>query len=179
MDPSRVLVLYYSRTGTTRAVAQAIRAELRCDIERICDRTVRSGLLGFLRSVGDGLLGRGAELYPLQRNLRDYDLVIIGGPVWSGRICSPIRSFLDQHRGELDKVAFFCTYLGTGSARALREMSHHAERAPMLTLDVRTTDARSFAIAPKIRSLATALGVATGSKPRMVAQTLRLANEAA
>lgn len=158
MSSSRILVLYYSRTGTTRAVAQALRSELRCDIERIHDSTPRSGVGGFVRSALDSVLGRPAALLPIKSNLRDYDLVIIGGPVWSGHIATPIRTLLNQHRGELGRVAFFCTYLGTGSAYALKEMKAFAGKEPAITLDVRSADARSSAIRPKLRAFAAALG---------------------
>jgi flavodoxin len=50
MDPSRVLVVYYSRTGTTDTVARAIRHELGCEIEAIHDAKRRAGVVGYLRS---------------------------------------------------------------------------------------------------------------------------------
>jgi flavodoxin len=42
----KTLVVYYSRTGTTRKVAEAIAGILRCDIEEVVDTKKRSGILG-------------------------------------------------------------------------------------------------------------------------------------
>jgi flavodoxin len=57
MDPKRVLIVYYSRTGHTRDVARAIRDELGCEIERTADRGRRGGVLGYLRSGFDAVFG--------------------------------------------------------------------------------------------------------------------------
>ena len=45
----KVLVVYYSRTGNTRFVAEAIAQSLEADIEEIKDGKNRMGVFGFLR----------------------------------------------------------------------------------------------------------------------------------
>ena len=45
----RVLVVYYSRTGNTRFVAEAVAQSLEADIEEIKDGKNRMGIFGFLR----------------------------------------------------------------------------------------------------------------------------------
>ena len=45
----KVLVVYYSRTGNTRFVAEAVAQSLKADIEEIRDRKNRMGIFGFLR----------------------------------------------------------------------------------------------------------------------------------
>lgn len=157
MDPSRILIVYYSRTGTTRAVASALRAELSCDVEPIVDRSPRGGTLGFLRSIVDSVFGLEADLDPLNVNLRDYDLVLIGTPVWNTTMSTPVRTFLSRHRDELRRVGFFCTYGGTGSARALREMAALCGQAPVLTLGLRMAEVKDHPIARKVRTFASAL----------------------
>ena len=47
----RTLVVHYSRTGTTRKVAESLAAKLLCDSEVIIEERDRSGLLGYLRSL--------------------------------------------------------------------------------------------------------------------------------
>ncbi|MBE3088681.1 MAG: flavodoxin family protein, partial [Actinobacteria bacterium] len=43
-----ILVVYYSRTGTTRKVAEYITKQLGADMEEIIDMKKRSGIWGFL-----------------------------------------------------------------------------------------------------------------------------------
>ena len=42
-------------------------------------------------------------------SLSEYDLVIIGTPVWAGRCSSPVRSFLLQFGEELKEAAYVIT----------------------------------------------------------------------
>jgi len=44
----KALVVFYSRTGTTKQVAEALAQSLNCDSEELIDTKKRSGPLGFL-----------------------------------------------------------------------------------------------------------------------------------
>ncbi|MCK4376551.1 MAG: flavodoxin, partial [Candidatus Brocadiae bacterium] len=80
MGGKRCLVVYYSRSGTTRKAAEAIAGLLGCDIEEILDRKDRSGVTGYLVSLKDSALRKPAEIEPVRRDPADYDLVVIGTP---------------------------------------------------------------------------------------------------
>lgn len=90
----RVLVAFYSRTGNTRRVAEAIAERLKADMEEIRDVGSRSGVPGFFRSGYEALAGKLPEIQQVYRRPDEYDLVLIGSPVWVGRPSSPIRSYL-------------------------------------------------------------------------------------
>jgi flavodoxin len=47
------LVVFYSRTGTTKKVAETISNILKCDVEEVFDTKNRAGVLGWLRSGRD------------------------------------------------------------------------------------------------------------------------------
>ena len=47
------LVVFYSRTGTTKKVGEALADLLQCDSEELIDTKKRKGPLGFLRSGRD------------------------------------------------------------------------------------------------------------------------------
>lgn len=165
MDRSRILVVYFSRSGVTREVAQAIRKELHCGIAHLVDRTPREGARGYVRSVVDGILKRPADLLPLAVPLSSYDLVVLGGPIWNGSASTPVRTFLSRHKDELPRIAFFCTYTGRGSTRGLRRMTELAGKPPLLTLALRRAEvedrtsggAGTTAFDVKIRTFAGAL----------------------
>lgn len=50
-----ILVVYYSRTGATRKVAEYITKQLGADMEEIIDMKKRSGIWGFLIGGRDAL----------------------------------------------------------------------------------------------------------------------------
>ncbi len=132
----KTLVLYFSRSGNTRAVARRIADKLNAEIEELTDRTNRRGIFGYLRSGREAFLGLRANLNPIASRLSDFDLVVIGTPVWNMSLSSPIRTFLLDHAAELPRVAFFCTLGGMGRDRVLREMERLAGKAPLSTLVV-------------------------------------------
>jgi flavodoxin len=130
MTASKVLVVYYSRTGSTRKLAEALARALQADIEPIVDEKNRSGILGYLRSMFDALQKRDAPVKPMKTNPSSYDLVIIGTPIWAWSVSSPVRSYLSANRGHLPDVAFFCTMGSRGSERAFEEMQALTGKAP-------------------------------------------------
>ena len=130
MTTSKILIVYYSRTGATRRLAEALAKSLHADIEPIVDSKDRSGILGYLRSVAEVLQKHGAPIKPMRTDPRSYDLVVIGTPIWAWSVSSPVRSYLAANRGRLPDVAFFCTMGSRGSERAFEEMQAIAGKAP-------------------------------------------------
>ncbi len=135
--PNRILVVYYTRTGTTQQLARWIAAALDADLDRIVERTKRAGVLGYLRSGWEASLQRIVPIDPPVRDPTQYDLVIVGTPIWSASVSSPVRSYLEAHRNELRTVAFFCTEGGRGDQRAFAQMADLCGVAPIATLAVR------------------------------------------
>jgi flavodoxin len=130
----KVLVVYYSRSGQTEFVARQIAARCNADIERIEDGRSREGVLGYLRSALEALVGWRPEIQKGRLRPADYDLVIVGTPVWFWGVASPVRSWVLRHRRALDHVAVFCTCGGSGHAKALDDLEHLCERAALARL---------------------------------------------
>ncbi len=129
----RVLVVYYSRSGTTRKLAERIARSLGADLEELADRTDRHGILGYLRSGRDAWKQRLTQLAPLAVDPTAYDLVIVGSPVWNMSLSVPVRTFLADHGKQLRSVAFFCTMGDRGSTRVFRQMTELCRQAPVAT----------------------------------------------
>jgi flavodoxin len=106
---SRVLVVYYTRTGQTKGVAEDIAKRLGCDIEEIFDTKKRGGPLGFLsagKDAGDESL---TKIKEPKCDPSAYDLVIIGTPVWNNTISTPIRTYISMKKDKIANAAFFIT----------------------------------------------------------------------
>lgn len=108
---SDVLCIYYSRTGRTEEAMKEIAAALDAELVEITDDVDRSGLRGFLRSGKEAVRHstHPLEKFTTERNLEDYRLVILGGPVWAGRCSSPVRALLKRRGLELSRVAYVLT----------------------------------------------------------------------
>ena len=108
---ANILCVYYSRTGRTEKLMQEIAEEFDCEIVKLEDGVKRGGLSGWLVSGLHAVSRKVPPVKELQTRLplKDYDLVVLGTPVWAGRCSAPIRSFLLQHGEELKRVAYLIT----------------------------------------------------------------------
>lgn len=131
---SNTLVVYYSLSGYTQKVAEAIAAACDADIEAIEDVKSRSGILGYLRSVREALSKRLADIQPVNKDPGHYDLLILGTPVWAGNISSPLRSYVEQQKNTFNQVAFFCTQGSSGADKVLQKMAELSAKEPAATL---------------------------------------------
>jgi menaquinone-dependent protoporphyrinogen IX oxidase len=122
MSEAKVLVVYFSRSGTTRSLASALAGMLAADLEETCDCSNREGPGGYLRSLVDAIRKRHVEIVPAGLDVSAYDLVVIGSPVWAGSVSAPVRAYLMENRARLPLVAFFCSFGGRGADNALHEM---------------------------------------------------------
>jgi flavodoxin len=122
-EMKNVLVVYYSRSGHARRVAEVMAKLLKADIEEIQEARNRGGGIGFLRSVIESLLSRKVRINPARHAPGLYETVVIGTPVWAAHVSSPVRSYLLQHASELKQVGLFCTMGGSGGEEVLAEMA--------------------------------------------------------
>ena len=102
------LVTYYSLTGHTATVADAIADRLGTKADPILEQSARSGLLGTTTGAVNALLGQKSAADPV-RDPSEADLVILGTPGWAGAPAPAVNAYIDRHRGALGRVAFFCT----------------------------------------------------------------------
>ena len=106
------LVVYYSRTGNARFVAETIAAEIGADVEEVVDMKKRSGPLGYLNGGSDARRGKETEIAPTTKSLSNYDIIIVGTPVWAGRPSPAVLTYLKKNDLSGKKVAIFFTQGG-------------------------------------------------------------------
>ncbi len=157
MANSRILVVSYSRTGTTRKVAEALAAALGGDSEAIVEPGSRSGMLGYLRSVIEARRRVPSTIAAATKDPSLYDLVVIGTPVWAWSVSSPVRAYLLANRPRLPAVAFFCTLGGAGSDRAFGQMQEVAGKRPLACLSVTAGEVASASHGPRVAAFAEGL----------------------
>lgn len=117
----KALVVYYSRTGMTKIVAETVRAILQCDAEELKDTKERKGIMGYMRSGREVMEKGTTTLEPTVHDPADYDLVIVGTPVWVYTMATPVKVWLDQNEAKIKKLAVFCT-CGSNPGHAIEDM---------------------------------------------------------
>ncbi|CAN1517295.1 FldA Flavodoxins [Rhabdaerophilaceae bacterium] len=135
----KFLVAYYSWTGNTEKVAKLIAETLSADIERIVEVEPRGGFFAFPAAVVDSLLKKSPPILQTTKNVADYDVVILGCPVWASNMATPMRTFILQERLKIKQVALFCTLGGSGGKATLGRMATLCGRASLADLIVNAT----------------------------------------
>ena len=107
----KTLIVYYSRTNVTKGIAEKLQKELDCDIEEITDDGKYNGKLGFLKGGMNASMGRSSDINPITKNPADYDLVIIGTPVWASNMAAPVFTYLIQNKDKIKNMASFCSFM--------------------------------------------------------------------
>ncbi|MFZ0924850.1 MAG: NAD(P)H-dependent oxidoreductase [Halobacteriota archaeon] len=94
----KTLVAYYSRTGNTKKVAEALAENLNADVESITSDTKDKGMG---RLAMQAFLRVHAKIAQTMNDAASYDLVVVGSPVWAGKMSSPIRTYLAKNQRQV------------------------------------------------------------------------------
>lgn len=128
-----ILVSFYSRTGNTRTIGEEISGYLDADTDEIIEKKDRSGILGWLSAAKDARFKKSTEI-TLSEHPEQYDLVIVGSPVWAGRVTPAVRTYLKEN--SFKEIAFFCSYGALGVGKTF-EMMRELSKEPIATLVVK------------------------------------------
>ena len=98
-DPARILIVYYSRTNNTKAVAEHIRDATKGTVfeivpERPYPQEYRATTEQAKKEINEGYRP------PLKTNLdsiKDYDVIFVGTPNWWSTMAPPVATFLSSH----------------------------------------------------------------------------------
>jgi len=122
----KALVVYYSLTGKTKLVAEAIAQNLNTDIRRVEDLRKRS-VLGRLSGVISAIRNMKSEIKPADFDIHNYDLVFIGTPVWAFKPTPAINTFILKADFKNKKVVLFITMGGIGGKNTIKVMRNAIE----------------------------------------------------
>ena len=154
MGNPAVLVAFYSRTGTTKLVAEAIAQELGADLEEIVDLKDRRGMLGFLSGGKDASLKKLTPIGPVKNQPNAYRVVAIGTPVWANNMSPAVRAYLTQCKDLLPAVAFFLTTGQSGIDKTFLQMEELCGKTPVATLALKQGDIRKGDHVNRVKSFA-------------------------
>jgi len=150
----KTLIVFYSRTGCTRLVAEELARQLGSDTEELRETADRSGARGYVLAGRDALLKRPSELLPTTRRVEEYDLVVVATPVWAFTLCPAVRTWLTREAPRLRRMAAVCTQGGCGAERAFAEMEQIAKQPAVARLVLCDKAVRAHACAAALAEFA-------------------------
>ena len=119
----KTAVVYYSMLGNTAFVADKLRTELGAELVELTPVKAYpdKGFRKFLWGGKSAVMAEKPKLQPYRFDAEKYDRVIIGFPVWAGRIAPPLRTFVEENRAALKgkRISAFACQSGSGAEKAL------------------------------------------------------------
>jgi len=123
------LVVYYSMTGKTRLAAQTIAKALNATLVEIEERRPIPMPFVYLSGGFRAVTNRGSRICPVDVDLKRYERIFIGSPIWASRPTPAINSFIYQTDFEDRSVIPFFTMGGDNSEKALANITAKIEKS--------------------------------------------------
>lgn len=110
----RTLCLYYTRTNTTKQIMENIAGIIGADVAEYTDGKDRSGFLGYVGACFATVNNTISKVsIKGEINLKEYDRVIIGMPVWAEGPCAIGRALIKKYSSDMpSKVYYVVTHMG-------------------------------------------------------------------
>lgn len=147
----KVLVAYFSATGTTKGAAEALAKATNADLFEIVpeqpytkedlnyyNKTSRSS-----REHADGSIR--PTIKSKVANMKQYDVVFIGYPIWWGMAPNIVKTFMESYDFSGKTMVPFCTVISSGFGSSDSEIKALAPKAKWLPgEDLTKKDAKAF-----------------------------------
>jgi flavodoxin len=119
LENKKILVVYYSLTGNTKERANFIQKEVKGDIFELIQETpyptdykeATNTLRGDVDSDFKPVLKNKPQ------NLKKYDIIFLGSPVWWGQIAPAVKTFLSENDLSGKTIIAFVSHGGGGKGK--------------------------------------------------------------
>lgn len=134
----KVLVVYFSGTGTTKGAAKKVKNATGGTLYRIkaadpytsADLNYDNDDCRANKEQRDGNVR--PKIKGKVKNIRKYDVIFIGYPIWWGKEPMIIRTFLESYNLKGKKIVPFCTSGGSGISGSMKGIRAAAKGAKVV-----------------------------------------------
>ena len=137
----KTAIVYYSMHGNVRYVAEKVAKELGADLIEL--KPVKAypdkGAMQFIWGGSAVTFKKKPDLEPYSFNASEYDLVIIGTPVWASNFTPPLRTFFEDNDLTGKKIAVIATSAGGNSSKCIQAVKE-ATKTDALAATLSLTD---------------------------------------
>lgn len=130
----RTLIIYYSRTGNTKAVAEIIQQQVGGKLIQLKTKQARPTI--YRQEVEQNVVEQENNVLPeLATKITDfskYDRIFIGAPTWNMALPQAVVTFLDSYDFKDKTVIPFNTNGGYGAGSTFRQIKTLAKGAKVL-----------------------------------------------
>ena len=134
MNPKKILVAYFSRTGNTRVLADQIRQSVGCEISEIQPEKPYPTDYEEAKTRAEKELRSDdrPKLKSKVKDIKQYDAVFVGYPMWWGTMPMPVYTFLTGYDFSGKTIVPFCTNGGSGLGRSVEDIRKLCPKSTIL-----------------------------------------------
>ena len=131
-EPSKIIIIYFSRTGNTEIFANYIK-EINENIAKYKIEPTTpypedyNETLGIVRAEIDS--STRPEINNILNNVNDYDVILLGYPIWYSHIPNIVITQLEKLDLNGKTIYPFNTHLGSGTGNSINEIKSYATNA--------------------------------------------------
>ena len=134
----KVLVVYFSATGTTKSAAKKVKKATGGTLYQI--KAAKPYTSADLNYDNDDCRAnteqRNGSVRPKikgkVKNIKKYDVIFVGYPIWWGKEPMIIRTFLESYKLKGKKIVPFCTSGGSGISGSMKGIKASAKGAKVV-----------------------------------------------
>jgi flavodoxin len=122
---TNVLIIYYSRSGNTREIANQIHDRVGGDIIELQTVEPYPDEYDAVTKQAKQELNSGYKpaLKTKIENIGSYDVIFVGSPIWWGTIAAPVKTFLSEYDLSGKTIVPFITHAGSGLGRSVTDIA--------------------------------------------------------
>lgn len=131
----KILIAYFSYTGNTEKLANKINSKVGGDIIKIETVTPYSNNYDEVvdQVQKDQQNNYKPEIKNKIENIEDYDIIILGSPVWWYKIANPVATFISENNLKGKTIIPFVTHGGYGAGQTLNQIKELAPESKVLS----------------------------------------------
>lgn len=130
MSNKKLLIAYYSYSGNTKRVAEKIQQLTNGDIFEIVPKKAYPNNYNDVVNLAKD--EKQKDIKPEltdNGNVKDYDIIFLGTPVWWYTMASPVKTFISNNDFSGKTIVPFCTHGGGGASSTYIDMQKLAKGA--------------------------------------------------
>ena len=102
---SKTLIVYYSRTGNVKLLAQKAAQLLSADVEELKDHSKWSGSMGGVRRFRRALIKGDTTLSATTYDPKSYNKILVFTPNWGPALAPAVRTYLKQNKDSIPELS--------------------------------------------------------------------------
>lgn len=131
----KTTVIYYSLDGNTKFTAEKIADKLGADLIQIipAKEYPKGKVSKYFWGGKSATFGEAPKLEAYDFDQNQYDLVILGTPIWAGTFAPPLRTFIRENKLMGKKIALFACCSGGATEKCFEQLKKETGNSNVLS----------------------------------------------